>query len=209
MAEDKQNSGLSRRNFLKGVGGGVLGTAALISTVAACKTEKEGPQGSVICGPEKVPVSFSVNGKSHTVKVEPRATLLDALRNELDYTGAKNVCNRGQCGACTIIMNGRTVLACSMLAIDAGGAKLETIEGLADGDDLHPVQESFIKHDAFQCGFCTAGVVMSSVDLLNRNPNAGMEEIKHGVSGNLCRCGTYPNIFTAVEEAGQKMRNGG
>ena len=209
MADEKQNPGLSRRKFLKGVGGGVLGTATLISTVTACKPEKQGPEGSTICGPEKVSLSISVNGKSHTLKVEPRMTLLDALRDELDYTGTKRVCNRGQCGACTIIMNGRTVLACSMLAIDAEGAKLQTIEGLADGDELHPVQESFIKHDALQCGFCTPGFIMSSVDLLEKNPDAGLEDIKHGVSGNLCRCGTYPNIFTAVEEAGQKMRNGG
>ena len=157
MSDDKQKYGLSRRKFLKGMGGGVLGTATLISTVSARQAEKMGPQGSTVCGPEEVSVSFSVNGKNHTIKTEPRTTLLDALRDELDYTGTKRVCNRGQCGACTIIMNGRTVLACSMLAIDAEGAKLETIEGLADGDDLHPVQESFIKHDALQCGFCTSG----------------------------------------------------
>jgi xanthine dehydrogenase YagT iron-sulfur-binding subunit len=209
MSEEKQKSGLSRRKFLKGVGGGVLGTATLISTVSACKTEKKGPIGSAVCGPEKVAVSFSVNGENQTIKVEPRITLLDALRDELDFTGTKRVCNRGQCGACTIIMNGRTVLACSMLAIDADGTKLETIEGLADDDDLHPVQESFIKHDALQCGFCTPGFIMSSVDLLKKNPDAKLEDIKHGVSGNLCRCGTYPNIFTAVEEAAQKLRKRG
>jgi aerobic-type carbon monoxide dehydrogenase small subunit (CoxS/CutS family) len=209
MAEQKNNSGLSRRKFLKGVGGGVLGTATLISTVSACKTEKKGSFGSAVCGPEKVSVSFSVNGKAHTLKIEPRITLLDALRGELDYTGTKRVCNRGQCGACTVIMNGRTVLACSMLAIDAEGADLETIEGLADGDDLHPVQESFVKHDALQCGFCTPGFIMSSVDLLHKNPKATLQDIKHGVSGNLCRCGTYPNIFTAVEEAAQNLRKRG
>ena len=210
MPNNKPNSGLSRRKFLKGVGGGVLGTATLISTVSAGdEGVRSGPEGSKIFGPEKVTVDLSVNGKAHSLQVEPRMTLLDALRDELDYTGSKRVCNRGQCGACTIIMNGRTVLACSMLAIDAHGAELETIEGLADGDKLHPVQESFVKHDALQCGFCTPGFIMSGVDLLRKNPDANPDDIKHGVSGNLCRCGTYPNIFSAVEEAAQKIRNGG
>ena len=209
MDEEKKHSGLSRRKFLKGVGGGVLGTATLLTTMSACKTEKEGPRGSVICGPETVQLSMKVNGAAHTLSVEPRATLLDVLRDQLGFTGTKRVCNRGQCGACTIILNDRTVLACSMLAIDAQDAKIETIEGLADGDILHPVQESFIKHDAMQCGFCTPGFVMSGVDLLRKNPNASLTEIKHGVSGNLCRCGTYPNIFKAVEEAAMNMKKGG
>ena len=143
------------------------------------------------------------------LEVEPRTTLLDALRDQLGFTGSKRVCDRGQCGACTVIMNGETVLACTMLAVDAEGTKIETVEGLADGDKLHPVQESFVQHDAMQCGFCTPGFIMSSMALLRSNANPTWEEIKHGVSGNLCRCGTYPHIFVAVDEAAKKMRKGG
>jgi xanthine dehydrogenase YagT iron-sulfur-binding subunit len=136
-------------------------------------------------------------------------TLLDVIRDRLDYTGTKRVCNRGECGACTIILDGKTILACSMFALDADGAEIETVEGLADGDQLHPIQESFVKHDALQCGFCTSGFIVSSKALLNENPSPTMDEIKKGISGNLCRCGTYPNIFKAVDEAAKNMQKGG
>jgi aerobic-type carbon monoxide dehydrogenase small subunit (CoxS/CutS family) len=156
-----------------------------------------------------VDISFTLNGKGYDLQIEPRMTLLDVIRDHLDYTGTKRVCNRGECGACTVILNGKTVLACAMFAMDAHGAEIETIEGLADGEELNPIQESFIEHDAMQCGFCTSGFIMSSVALLNENPEPSLAEIKKGVSGNLCRCGTYPHVFKAIDDAAKKMQRGG
>ena len=207
MREVNDHSGISRRNFIKGLGGGIAGAGAI--SAGGCTTAQVGPHGAQVVGMEPVSISIKVNGKVHHLQVDPRTTLLDALRNDLDHTGSKRVCNRGQCGACTVIMNGKTVLACSMLALDADGALIETIEGLAKGDKLHPVQEAFVKHDALQCGFCTPGFIMSCVSLLRENDQPTLEEIKNGVSGNLCRCGTYPNIFAAVADAAETMRKGG
>jgi len=209
MSEKQKNSGLSRRQFIKGLGGGVVGTATLISTLSSCKVQKSGPQGSIIRGPDLVDISFELNGKGYDLQIEPRVTLLDVIRDHLDYTGTKRVCNQGECGACTVILNGKTVLACAMFAMDAHGAEIETIEGLADGEELHPVQESFIEHDAMQCGFCTSGFIMSSIALLNENPEPSLTDIKKGVSGNLCRCGTYPHVFKAIDGAAKKMQRGG
>jgi len=200
------NSGISRRRFIKGVGGGVVSTAAMGAAGAEAAASRLAPK---VIGPDRVAVSFTVNGKLHELKLDPRVSLLDALRDHLSYTGTKRVCNRGQCGACTVILNGRTVLACQMFAFDADGAEIETIEGLAEGDQLHAVQAQFVKHDAIQCGFCTSGFVMSSVALLRENPSPSSEQIRAGVSGNICRCGTYPNIFKAVEEAAKSMKKGG
>jgi len=209
MSDRESKSGISRRNFIKGLGGGLVGSAAITPAIAGTVTIQTGAHGSKVRGPGKTKISLKINGKKYTIEIEPRTTLLDAIRNQIGLTGTKRVCNRGECGACTVIMNGKTVLACSMFAMDADGAEIETIEGVARGDELHPVQESFIKHDALQCGFCTPGFIMSSIALLQKNPNPTMEEIKQGVSGNLCRCGTYPNIFAAVDEAAKKMRKGG
>ncbi len=205
MSEEKIKDGLSRRGFIKGVGGGVVGTAVLTSVKSTSAAEKYGD----VIGPDVAKVSFIVNGESKTITVDPRVTLLDALRDQLSFTGTKRVCNKGQCGACTIIMNGRTVLACSMLAVDAQGANIETIEGLATGEKLHPFQQEFIKNDALQCGFCTPGFIMSSAVLLRNNPSPSMDDIKQAVSGNLCRCGTYPHIFKAVDDAAKAMKKGG
>lgn len=210
MKEKDQSSGISRRNFIKGFGGGVAGSVAITSSIAGCANDaKAGPHGSSVRGPDKVAVSFKLNGQKKTVQVDPRITLLDAIRDQLDFTGTKRVCNKGQCGACTVILDGSTVLACSMLAVDADGALIKTIEGLAKGDNLHPIQQSFIKHDALQCGFCTPGFIMSSLALLEVNPSPSIDEIKQSVSGNLCRCGTYPNVFKAVDDAAKSMKKGG
>ena len=209
MKEKREKSGISRRTFIKGVGGGLAGTVAVSSTLAASRAEQVGPQGSKVLGPGKVSIALTVNGKKHVLDVEPRTTLLDALRDHLGYTGTKRVCNRGECGACTVILDGQAVLACSIFAVDADGAKVETIEGLGSGGKLHPLQEAFVKHDALQCGFCTPGFIMSSLALLRENPSPSMDEIQEGVSGNLCRCGTYPNIFSAVQEAAETMKKGG
>lgn len=210
MSDESRKSppgaGLSRRGFLKGVSTGLVGSAALadglLGQTAAGGAPKAAIRGQDI---ETAVVSMTVNGKKYTAEVETRLTLLDLLREKFELTGTKSVCRMGECGACTVILNGRTVYACMMLAVEADGATIETIEGLAKDGKLHPLQEGFIKHDAYQCGFCTPGFEMSLKDLLDKNPNPSLEQIKHGLSGNVCRCGAYPHIFNvAVELAGKK-----
>jgi xanthine dehydrogenase YagT iron-sulfur-binding subunit len=140
--------------------------------------------------------------------VEPRVTLLDALRDHLDYTGAKRVCDRGTCGACTVILGGKAVYACSVLAIDAQGKRIETIEGLSSGRQAHPVVAAFVNNDAQQCGFCTPGFVMAAKAFLDGNPSPSYEQVKSGLGGNLCRCGTYMGVRKAVLEASKSMKGG-
>jgi len=163
-----------------------------------------------VFGPGKAPITLNVNGKNLTAEVEPRVTLLEALRNDLDLTGAKRVCDRATCGACTVIMDGKPVYSCSVLAIEAPGHKITTVEGLMQGETLHPVQQAFIDNDAQQCGFCTPGFVVASKALLDKNPNPTPEQVKRGLGGNLCRCGTYVGVRAAVAQAAQKggKRNG-
>ena len=148
-------------------------------------------------GPTAVDVSLTINGKSVSVHVAPDRSLLDTLRNSLGLTGAKKVCNEGDCGACTVLVDGRPVYSCLSLALACEGKTIETIEGLSSGGDLHPVQQAFIEHDAYQCGFCTPGQVMSIVALLRADPSAREEDVRRAVSGNLCRCGAYANIVAA------------
>lgn len=207
MAEEQDPpTGLSRRGFLKGVGGGLLGGAALNEGLI-------GAQVAAAAGPEPIKgfqnIQLQVNGAAHQVSVEPRTTLLSALRDQLGLTGAKEVCDRGQCGACTVLMDGEAVLACMILALDARGHEITTVEGLAQDGQLTPVQQAFVDHDGLMCGFCTPGLVMASTALLRKAPNPTAEEIRRGVSGNLCRCGTYPKVFAAVEDAARKMKRGG
>ena len=149
-------------------------------------------------GPESVPVTLTVNGREVQVLIEPRRTLLSVLREELGLTGAKRGCGRGQCGACTVILDGETAYACMTLAIDCEGRSIRTVEGLAEGEALHPVQQAFVEHDGYQCGFCTPGQVMSAVALLEHNPQPTEAQVRHEMAGNLCRCGAYPNIVKAV-----------
>jgi xanthine dehydrogenase YagT iron-sulfur-binding subunit len=152
-------------------------------------------------GPGPVPISLNVNGEEVTVFVEPRRTLLSVLREELGLTGAKHGCGRGQCGACTVIIDGDTAYACLTLAIDCEGRRVRTIESVSRGRHLHPVQEAFIEHDGYQCGFCTPGQVMAAVSLLEHNPSPTETEVREGMAGNVCRCGAYPNIVDAVLSA--------
>ena len=154
-------------------------------------------------GPHRVPVFLRVNGKAVEVNIEPRRTLLSVVREELGLTGAKQGCGRGTCGACTVIVDGETVYACMTLAIDCEGRDVRTVEGLAQGQELHPVQDAFIAHDGYQCGFCTPGQVLSAVALLGHDPHPSEDEIRYQMSGNLCRCGAYPNIVQAVMAAAQ------
>jgi xanthine dehydrogenase YagT iron-sulfur-binding subunit len=149
---------------------------------------------------EKITVNLEVNGIKQTVKVEPRVTLLDLLREQLDLTGTKKGCDRGQCGACTVHVNGVRINSCLSLAVCNEGKKITTIEGLAKGEELHPMQEAFIKHDGFQCGYCTSGQIMSAVALVNEGRTASPEQISEFMSGNICRCGAYSNIVKAIQE---------
>lgn len=151
-------------------------------------------------GPENVKVGLSVNGESHVVELEPRVSLLDALRERLALTGSKKGCDQGTCGACTVWVDGRRVLSCLTLAITCEGREVTTIEGLADGEELHPMQRAFLEHDAFQCGYCTPGQIMSAVALLDEGHAGTDREIAEWMSGNICRCAAYPNICSAIRE---------
>ena len=203
MSSRKDPAGFSRRGFISGVGlGGALGTGLLEREAAAA------PVPANVAGPGPVAITLTINGKPVNVTVEPRVTLLDAMRNYLDLTGAKRVCDRGTCGACTVILAGKTVYSCSVLAIDAQGKSIETIEGLAAGNNLHPVSAAFVNHDAQQCGYCTAGFVMAAKGFIDQHPNPTVEDVKHGLGGNLCRCGTYMGIRQAVVEAAKVMKGG-
>lgn len=149
---------------------------------------------------EKVPVKLEINGKAHALSIEPRVTLLDLLREQLHLTGTKKGCDHGQCGACTVHINGKRVNACLTLAVMQHGNKITTIEGLAKGDDLHPMQEAFIKHDGFQCGYCTPGQIMSAVACVQEGHAETDDDIREYMSGNICRCGCYTNIVDAIKD---------
>ena len=191
------NSGLSRRDFLK-----ITGASAAAPLVAgAVAIAVEAPPESAVQGPGKVPVTLSINGKKYNAQLEPRVTLLDALRDQFELTGAKRVCDRGTCGACTVLLDGKAVYSCSVLAIDAQSKPITTVEGLGQPGKLHPVQQAFVDNDAQQCGFCTPGFVVASKAFLDQHPNPTLEQIKHGISGNFCRCGTYAGIRLAVMQA--------
>jgi xanthine dehydrogenase YagT iron-sulfur-binding subunit len=154
-------------------------------------------------------VSLKINGTDHKLEVEPWVTLLDALRERLEMTGTKKGCDHGQCGACTVLVDGQRVNSCLTLAVMKDGSTVETIEGFADGDDLHPMQQAFVDHDAFQCGYCTPGQICSAIGLLREGHAKTTEDIKELMSGNLCRCGAYPNIVDAIEQARKQMGSAG
>jgi|SRR6266850_508941 len=188
---------VSRRAFLKTTG--ITSLAA--SVVGAAEADAQTAAVKVI-GPGEVPVQLMVNGKRLDLRIEPRVTLLDALRTRADLTGNKRVCDRGTCGACTMIVDGRAIYACSTLAIDVQGKQVRSVDGLATGATLHPVQQAFCDVDALMCGFCTPGFIMVSVALFEKHPNATIDQVKKGLDGNICRCGT----FTRILEANMKVR---
>ncbi|WP_333649149.1 (2Fe-2S)-binding protein [Candidatus Binatus sp.] len=193
--------GISRRSFIKGAGA-VAAAAGLVRVRPAAADEKTLPAGVVEkLGPEATTIELNINGKPATLEIEPRVTLLSAIREHLGLTGTKLACDRGACGACTVHLDGKPVTSCMVLAIDARGHQITTIEGLGTPSNMHPVQAAFVETDALQCGFCTPGMVMSVAAALERNPAATTDEIKHATAGNICRCGTYPHVFAAALSA--------
>ena len=198
MSKPEQFS-VSRRDFLKTAGVGSLATAV----TAAGEADVEAQTGPRAVGPGDVPVTLTVNGTRVDLRIEPRVTLLDAIRNRADLTGNKRVCDRGACGACTMIVDGRTVYSCSTLAIEMQGKQIRTVDGLARGSTLHPVQQAFCDKDALMCGFCTPGFVMATVALLEKHPNPTPEQARRGLDGNICRCGTFVRVMEAAMQAAQ------
>lgn len=196
------NGDSSRRDFLKK--SGVLTALALTPTSLVAALDKKWDQ-KVAEYFETVPLTIEINGKKHSLKVEPRKTLLDLLREDLHLTGSKKGCDHGQCGACTVHVDGVRVLSCLTLASMQQNAAVTTVEGLAKGQELHPMQKAFIKHDGFQCGYCTPGQIMSGIACIKEGHANSREEISEYMSGNICRCGAYHNIVDAIQE----VKNGG
>jgi len=198
--EGTGKKGISRRAFLQFVGAGAVVSASAGKGVAATRPETAEPS-------EKIRVSLFVNGRRRRLLVEPRWSLLYVLREKMGLTGTKVGCERGECGACTVLINGHPRYACLTLAVEVEGEEITTLEGLMEGEELGAVQKAFVEHDAFQCGYCTPGQIMAAEGLLRSNPDPTLEEVRLGMSGNLCRCGVYPNIFRAVRRAAELKRN--
>ena len=211
--DEQEKKGFTRRGFLRGAG--LTAVAAATQGKLSQLADAEGPPqvdpaalNTPISG--SVKISLDINGKPRDVTVEPRTTLLSALRDRLDppLTGPKLVCNAGTCGACTMIMDGKNVYGCSVLAIDAVGKKIKTVEGIGTPENLSPVQAAFVEKDGMMCGFCTDGFVTSATALLQKNPNPTLEEVREGLKGNFCRCGTYPHVFEATLAAAKAIKGG-
>jgi aerobic-type carbon monoxide dehydrogenase small subunit (CoxS/CutS family) len=199
----RDQGGISRRGFLKTTGIGVAATS-LLEDQRGGKRLQEGPP--VLKG--ETAVTFKLNGAEKAVTCGTGVTLLELLRDQLDLTGTKMVCDRGSCGACTVHVDGKPVNACLFLTVDAAGRDVQTIEGLAKGEVLHPIQQAFVEEDALQCGFCTPGMVMSCKALFDRNPSPTRDDVAHAIAGNICRCGTYFNIFRAADRATALLKGG-
>jgi xanthine dehydrogenase YagT iron-sulfur-binding subunit len=203
----KKKKTVTRRAFLQSLSGGAVG-AGVASRVLGKEPRsiQSGPGEMEVFSSKRI--ALTVNGKKVGFETEPGETLLQVLRDRLRLTGTKRTCNRGECGGCTVLLDGKPVYSCHILAIQAEGKDILTVEGLASGDKLHPVQQAFIDKDSYQCGFCTPGFIMSSVALLNKNKQPSLDEIKAGLAGNLCRCGNYQKIHAAVAAASDAMRRG-
>jgi xanthine dehydrogenase YagT iron-sulfur-binding subunit len=202
MHTEEQNNSQqeSRRNFIKK--STALAALAAASPIIVKAAENDEKIASYF---EKIPLMLEINGKPYSLSVEPRTTLLDLLREQIGLTGTKKGCDHGQCGCCTVHVDGRRINSCLSLAVTNHGKKITTIEGLANGDKLHPMQEAFMKHDGFQCGYCTPGQIMSAIGCIREGHANSPEDIREYMSGNICRCGAYPNIVDAIVE----VKNGG
>ncbi len=200
MSKEKKPSSLSRRQFLKGVGSGVAGSVVAGKIAQALPLEKleqaAPPEGHIL-------IKLIVNGTEHRLHIEPQTTLVEVLRDHLHLTGTKVVCNHGECGACTVLLEDQAVYSCQMLAADADGKRVTTVEGLLNGEELHPLQKAFVEKDGYQCGFCTSGQIMTAQALLLKHPNPSKAEILEGMSGVLCRCAAYPKIVDSVMHAAE------
>ncbi|MGC1678678.1 MAG: 2Fe-2S iron-sulfur cluster-binding protein [Candidatus Binataceae bacterium] len=201
--KDSSKRPLSRRSFLKGAALTSAGAVAAVATLghlahadASAPALADGVAEQL--GPGPVDIELKLNGATHRLAIEPRVTLVRALREHLGMTGTKLVCDRGSCGACTVHLDGQPVTSCMMLAVDARGHEITTIEGLGNPDRMHPVQDAFVHTDAMQCGFCTPGMAMSIAAALAQNPTADLDAIRKSIAGNICRCGTYPHVFAAA-----------
>lgn len=195
---DDDRHTVTRREFLKGMGSGALVTSIALPPVSADAASAAPPALA------EASVQLKVNGTTHRMKVKAHWTLLDVLRRDMALTGTKKFCDRGSCGACTVVMDGKAVYACSRLAIEADGRSILTIEGLLDGEKLHPIQQAFLEHDGLQCGYCTSGQIMSAKALLDAKARPTAEDVREGLSGNVCRCSAYPKILESVLAAAQK-----
>ena len=196
----------TRRKFIKQVAGTSAAIAIGPNLLSAASLDQAEATSTAGPATESVKVNLKINGKDYALDVDPRVTLLDALRERLHLTGSKKGCDHGQCGACTVLVNGRRINSCLSLAVTHEGDEITTIEGLANGEELHPLQSAFIEHDGFQCGYCTPGQICSAVALLKENHANSDDEIREWMSGNICRCGAYPNILAAIKEAKTKVR---
>jgi xanthine dehydrogenase YagT iron-sulfur-binding subunit len=203
MKNKSKEDGISRRSFLNRMGTGIAG--AYVLTPAMKTLPKEIQEDAKMISEGKVLLEITVNGKKIKSYIEPNTTLVEFLRNEMQLFGTKLVCNQGECGGCTVLLNNKAVYSCHILALDAAGKEVVTIEGLMKGEELHPIQQAFVDHDGLQCGFCTPGQIMAAQALLIKNPKPSSEQVLEGMSGNICRCSAYPNIMKSVLGAAEKL----
>jgi len=203
---DEEPGGISRRSFFRGSGIAAVGLTVMDGFREAAQSVGVGA-GALVLGPEAIALTLSINGRDVSIRADPATTLAQVLRDELGLTGTKIGCDRGACSACTVWLDGDVASSCMTLAFDARGRKITTIEGLARRDTLHPVQQAFVENDAMQCGFCTPGMVMSCAALVDRNPDCSLDDVKEAISGHLCRCGAYPNIFKATMAAAKAVKS--
>lgn len=200
----KPGKSITRRSFIRGAGLSTAGSVFLTTNAFALDYKEELATGKEL-GPDAMTIKMKVNGVTKSLSVEPRTTLASALRDHLELTGTKVVCDRGSCSACTVYLDGKPVNSCMLSVFDVGEKEVTTIEGIAKNGELHPVQQAFIEHDASQCGYCTPGMVMSCVHLVDNNTTPNLEDVKNATRGNLCRCGTHPHVFKATLDASTKM----
>ena len=196
----------TRRKFIKQVAGTSVAIAIGPNVLTSTSAGQPVSTGASAAANDSIKVNLNINGKSYALDVDPRVTLLDALRERLHLTGSKKGCDHGQCGACTVLINGRRINSCLTLAVMHEGDEITTIEGLANGDELHPMQAAFIEQDGFQCGYCTPGQICSAVACVKEGHANNDDDIREWMSGNICRCGAYPNILAAIKEAKTKLR---